>query len=170
MQAEGNFVCHSGKCQKKRAVYKASDVSFACDHTKLVKSSCHPTSAKNLTKEDIINYKCDNRTRTMLLETMHTPQEFRHVQISRKCYAVFHEGSQRPSDPTGYCHILKYCDGQWFCTDNSFGKKSSNSKQLKVRHICAHLHTLFCPLRLSLIPRHYINKKCISGSELYTRY
>ena len=54
VQAEGNFVCHSDKCIEKRAVHMASDVSFACDQTKLVKSYCHPTSAKNLTEEDII--------------------------------------------------------------------------------------------------------------------
>ncbi|XP_068736610.1 uncharacterized protein [Montipora capricornis] len=153
VQAEGNFVCHSDKCKEKRAVHMASDVSFACDHTKLLKSYCHPTSAKNLTEEDITNYKCDNRTRTMLLETMHPPQDFRHVvQITGNCYAVFHGGSHGPSNPTGYFHILKDSDGQWFCTNKSCGKKSGNSKQLKVRHICAHLHILFCLLRLSSIP------------------
>ena len=67
----------------------ASDVSFACDHTKLVKSYCHPTSAKNLTEEDIINYKCDNRTRTMLC---------RFLATAMQCFMGVARGHQTPLD------------------------------------------------------------------------
>ena len=98
VQEGSNFVGHSDKCKEKRAVYIASDVSFVCDHTKLVKSFClYPTSAKNLKEEDIINYKCDSGSRTMLLEAIHPPQEFGHiVQISSNCYVMFHGASQGP--------------------------------------------------------------------------
>ena len=151
--------------QKKRAVHIASDVLFACDHTKLVKSFClYPTSAKNLTEEDIINYKCDSGTRSMLLEAIHRPQQFRHiVQISSNCYAMFHGASQGPSNPAGYCHVIKDSDGQWYCSQTSCGRKSGNSKQLKVHHICAHLHVLFCILRLSSTPP---DTKSISNASL----
>ena len=74
------------------------------------------------------------------------------MQISSNCYAVFHGASQGPSNPTGYCHVIKDSDGQWYCSQKSCGKKSGNSKQLKVRYICAHLHVLFCILRLSSTP------------------
>ena len=153
VQDGANFVCHSEKCKEKRAVHMASETTFACDHMELVNSYSYPSSAKNLTEEDIFNYKCDNATRTMLLEAIHPPQEFRHaVQISAHCYAVFHAASQEPSNPTGYCHVLKDSDGHWYCTSKSCRRKSGNSKQVKVRHICAHLHVLYCILRLSSIP------------------
>ena len=38
VQDGANFVCHSEKCKEKRAVHMASEVSFTCDHTKLVNS------------------------------------------------------------------------------------------------------------------------------------
>ena len=131
----------------------ASEVTFACNHTKLVNSYSYPSSAKNLTEEDISIYKCDDTTHTMLLEAIYPPQEFRHaVQISAHCYAVFHGASQGPSNPTGYCHVLKDSDGHWYCTSNSCKRKSGNSKQVKVHHSCGHFHVLFCILRLSSIP------------------
>ena len=71
--------------------------------------------------------------------------KFQHI-------AVFHGASQGPSNPTGYCHVLKHSDGHWYCTSNSCKRKSGNSKQVKVRRICAHLHVLYCILRLSSIP------------------
>ena len=165
VQEGSNFVGHSDRCKEKRAVHIASDVLFACDHTKLVKSFClYPTSAKNLTEEDIINYKCDSGTRSMLLEAIHRPQQFRHiVQISSNCYAMFHGASQGPSNPAGYCHVIKDSDGQWYCSQTSCGRKSGNRKQLKVHHICAHLHVLFCILRLSSTPS---DTKSISNASL----
>ena len=69
-----NFVFHSEKCKEKRAVHMASEATFASDHTKLVNSYSYPSSAKNLTEEDISIYKCDDTTRTMLLEAIHPPQ------------------------------------------------------------------------------------------------
>ena len=47
--------------------------------------------------------------------------------------------------------MLKDSAGHWCCTNNSCKRKSGNSKQVKVRHICAHLQVLYCILRLSLI-------------------
>ena len=153
VQDGANFVCHYEKCKEKRAVHMASEVTFECDHTKLVESHSYPSSAKNLTEEDKAIYNCDNSTRTALLEAIHRPQDFRHVvQISEHCYAVFHGASQGPSNPIGYCHVLKDSAGHWHCTNNSCKRKSGNSKQVKVRHICAHLHVLYCILRLSIIP------------------
>ena len=125
IQDGANFVCHSEKCKEKRAVHMSSEATFACDHMKLVKSHSYPSSAKNLTEEDIFIYKCDNTTRTMLLEAIHSPQEFRHVvQISTHCYAVFHGAFQGPSNPTGYCHVLKDSAGHWYCFNNSCKRKS----------------------------------------------
>ena len=53
IQDGADFVCHSEKCKEKRAVHMASEATFACDHMKLVKSHSYPSSAKNLTEEDI---------------------------------------------------------------------------------------------------------------------
>ena len=120
VQDGANFVCHYEKCKEKRAVHMASEVTFVCDHAKLVESHSHPSSAKNLTEEDIAIYKCDNSTRTALLEAIHPPQDLRHVvQISAHCYAVFHGASQGPSNPIGYCHVLKDSAGHWHCTNKS---------------------------------------------------
>lgn len=56
----------------------------------------------------VLLIKCDSRTSTTLLEAIHPLKEFRLiVQISSNCYAVFHGASQGPSNPTGYCHVIK---------------------------------------------------------------
>lgn len=149
MQSGPTFVCHSEKCKVKRAVHVASDIPFSCDHTNHVQSCSDPNFAKNLKEENIKLYKCDHATQTMLMDAIHPPQDFRHVvQISDDCYAVYHGASQGPSNPTDYCHVQK-TSGEWRCSNRSCIKKSVNSKQLKVRHICPRLHLLFCVLRLS---------------------
>ena len=151
VQSSSDFVCHSEKCKEKRAVHVASGIPFSCEHCNLLKSFSMPTLAKNIHEDDIKSYKCDNSTQRLLLEAIEPPEDFRHVvEISQSCYAIYHHdgASQGPSNPTGYCHVQKR-DGLFRCTNKSCSRKSGNSKQLKLRTICPHLHILFCVLKLS---------------------
>ena len=144
VQTGDSFVCHSEKCKEKRAVHIASTVPFTCDHVDVVQSFSYPAFAKNLKEEDIQAYNCDNATRSMLRGDIQPPTDFRHVvRISEECYAVFSGAYKGLSNPIGYCHVLKEADGQWFCSNKSCRKTSGNSKQVKTRKICTHLHILF---------------------------
>ncbi|KAJ7339476.1 high mobility group [Desmophyllum pertusum] len=126
----------------------ASTTSFSCAHTDALQSFSDPSSAKNMTHEDIAMYKCDNSTRDLLLG-INPPQDFRHVvQISEHCYAVFTVPST--VNPTGYCHIHRQQAGHWLCSNQTCNKKTGNSKQIKSKKICLHQHVLFCILKLSL--------------------
>ena len=149
VKSDSDFVCHSEKCKEKRAVHVASGIPFCCEHCNILKPFSSPTLAKNLHEDDIRSHKCDNSTQRMLIDAIQPPEDFRHVvEITQSCYSVYHGASQGPSNPTGYCNVQKR-DGLFRCTNKSCSKKSDNSKQLKLRTICLHLHILFCVLKIS---------------------
>lgn len=148
VKTKTDVLCHHKKCKENRAVHMASTTSFSCAHTDALQSFSDPSSAKNMTHEDIAMYKCDNSTRDLLLG-INPPQDFRHVvQISEHCYAVFTVPST--VNPTGYCHIHRQQAGHWLCSNQTCNKKTGNSKQIKSKKICLHQHVLFCILKLSL--------------------
>ena len=129
VKSKTDVVCHHQKCKKKRAVHVASKTSFSCAHTESTKSFCDPSSARNLTEEDIKMYHCDSSTKD-LLRNIKPPQDFRHiVQISEHCFVVF--TAPCTVNPTGYCHVQRQEDGHWSCSNSSCNRKTGNSKQLK---------------------------------------
>ena len=92
-------------------------------------------------------YNCDSSTKDLLL-SIKPPQDFRLiVQISEHCYVVF--TAPCTFTPPGYCHIKRQQDGHWSCSNSTCNRKTGNSKQLKSKKICHHLHVLFCSLKLS---------------------
>lgn len=147
VKSKNDVACHHQKCKEKRAVHIASNTSFSCAHTESTKSFCDHSSAKNLTDEDIEMYNCDSSMQD-LLRNIKPPQDFHHiVQISEHCLVVF--TAPCTVNPTAYCHIQRQEDGHWSCSNSSCNRKTGNSKQLKIKKICIHLHVLFCSLKLS---------------------
>ena len=150
VKTKTGVVCHHEKCKEKRAVHMASNTSFyfSCAHTEATRSFSDPSSAKNMTHEEIEMYKCDSSTKDLLL-SIKPPQDFRHlVQISEHCYVVF--TAPCTVNPTGYCHIQRQQDGDLLCLNSTCNRKTGNSKQIQSKKICLHQHVLFCILKLSL--------------------
>lgn len=113
-----------------------------------MKSFLDPSSAKNMTHEDILMFESDSSTRDLLLG-INPPQDFRHmVQISEHCYVVFTVPST--VNPTGYCHFQRQQNGHWLCPNNTCNRKTNNSKQIKSKQTCFYLHVLFRIPKLSL--------------------
>ena len=105
MKSKTDVVCHHEKCKEKRAVHIASNTSFLCANTEATRSLCDPSSAKNLTDEDIEMCNCDSSTKDLLL-SIKPPQDFRHiVQMSEHCYVIFI--APCTVNPTGHCHIQR---------------------------------------------------------------
>ena len=143
-------VCPHEKCKEKRAVHMANSTSFyfSCAHIEATRSFSDPYSAKNMTHEDIVMYKCDSSTKDLLL-SIKPPLDFRHiVQITEHFYVVF--TARWTVNPTGYCHIQRQQDGHWLCSNSTCNRITSTNKQIKSKKTCLHLHVLFCILKLSL--------------------
>lgn len=156
-----NVVFHHENCKESRAVHMASAVPFSCAHIAATDKSSEPLSAKILTPEDILAYKCDKVPEEKLWQHLDPPEDFRHMmKVAEHSFAIFTEPST--SNPTGFCHVEMDGNGKLQCCNKNCNRKSGSSKQIKTKSICLHLHVLLCILKL---PEQQEEASCSSASS-----
>ena len=71
-----------------------SAVPFSCPHIAATGKPSEHLSAKILTPEDILAYKCDKAAEEKLWQHLDSPKDFRHsVKVSEHCFAIFTDPS-----------------------------------------------------------------------------
>ena len=142
-------------------MHMASAVPFSCAHIAATDKSSEPLSAKILTPEDILAYKCDKVPEEKLWQHLDPPEDFRHMmKVAEHSFAIFTEPST--SNPTGFCHVEMDGNGKLQCCNKNCNRKLGSSKQIKTKSICLHLHVLLCILKL---PEQQEEASCSSASS-----
>ena len=123
---------------------------FTCPHIELAKNASPPIYQAKLTCDQVKSYPSDDNTKVSL-QSICPPENFSHiVQLSDSCYAIYTEPNT--GTPTGYTHVVQKSDSAWHCFCKACSKKSGATKQVKTKHLCLHLHLLFCHLSMSAEP------------------
>lgn len=145
--AVGSRLCYYHKCKDLRSVAGASGQldKFSCEHLDFAKESISSTASYCLTKELLDEYPGSSEVKSkMQLASDHAKQlgVSQVIRVSESSYAVC--ALPDTYAEIGFVHVKHVAKGDAFRCSISQCAKLVGGKQLKTRHVCLHLHLLFC--------------------------
>ncbi|XP_028418856.1 uncharacterized protein LOC114544404 [Dendronephthya gigantea] len=148
-----NCLCYHETCKQQRAIHlSSSGRPFSCKHSEKIDSKPQePFEKYFLSDESIRTYPADNGTQETIFSLMKKLSASQAVamKVSDKNFVVY--GKASTSTPICYTHV-QFNKGNYICSSKDCKSHGGNTKQLKSKRICLHVHVLLCVLREHVRP------------------